>query len=301
MIDINKYSEFMSIGLIQTTLDHEVAWADTSSVLINEYEGERIWEQIISGVKNISQSGKGPDIILMPELTIPNRHIKDLCNISCSINSIIIAGVDYNCVDDDVKNQAVLIIPDNWPDSYGSGCKKIFFGKYHFAREEDKIIREHGFNPVKQSKFYLFDAGNLGKFGVAICSDFFDIERFAIYQGQVQHIFILAYNQDITSFYFLAEAISRIVFCNVVICNTGYYGGSIAFSPYNSSFRRYIYKHEGAKLFNSQLVEIPVKSLIIAQNDNDENEKMGANRFKYMPPGYEFNDFGYFRMQKEVL
>ena len=83
------------------------------------------------------------------------------------------------------------------------------------------------------------------------------------------------------SFYFLADAISRIVFCNVVICNTGFYGGSIAFAPYKDEYKRYVYKHEGGNLYTNQIVLLPVASLFEAQhNENDD-------RFKGRPPGYK--------------
>ena len=106
-----------------------------------------------------------------------------------------------------------------------------------------------------------------------------------MYKGRVQHIFILAYNQDVKSFYFLAEAISRLVYCNVVICNTGHFGGSIAFSLFDKEYKRYIYKHEGASLFTSQIVSLPVAALVAEQlrDHLDHNDN-----FKSQPPGYQY-------------
>lgn len=133
---------------------------------------------------------------------------------------------------------------------------------------------------------YLVDAGQYGKMGLAICADFYDIERFTIYRGRIQHLFIIAYNKDVKSFYYLAEAISRIVFCNVVICNTGFYGGSIAFAPYKDDYKRYVYKHEGGNLYTNQIVLLPVASLFKAQIGKDND------KFKSCPPGYEYKGIG---------
>lgn len=133
---------------------------------------------------------------------------------------------------------------------------------------------------------YLIDAGKYGKIGLAICADFYDIERFTIYRGRIQHLFIIAYNKDVKSFYYLAEAISRIVFCNVVICNTGFYGGSIAFAPYQEDYKRYVYKHEGGNLYTNQIILLPVSGLQVAQKSG-ENEK-----FKGRPPGYVYKGLG---------
>ena len=94
----------------------------------------------------------------------------------------------------------------------------------------------------------------------------------------------MAFNQDVKSFYFLAESISRLVYCNVVICNTGYYGGSVCFTPAKDDFERYCYKHEGKELFTSQVVKLPVESLWKAQTENSDALK----KYKSPPPGYKY-------------
>lgn len=287
---IKTYSEYLNVGIIQTTLNKKIAWNDKNSCNIDSIEGDRIWSEIISGIKTLISKADSPDIILLPELTIPRKYINTLCKLTNSTKSAIIAGLDYNEVANNVSNEAIVVVPGMWPEKFGYWYRKIILGKFHFARIEKKELISRGFNPVKNPYFYLFDSGIYGRFGVAICADLFDIERFSIYKGQIQHLFVIAYNQDITSFYFIGEAISRMVFCNVIICNTGFYGGSMAFSPYNEPFKRYIYKHEGASLFNSQLVKIPVRNLIDAQKDDDKNEMLGVNRFKYHPPGYEYKE-----------
>jgi len=289
---ISEFSDTVSVGLVQNTVDSSIAWSNQSSCNMDEIEADRVWGEVIRGIKALSSIEQKPDIILLPELAIPRRYINKLCQFSNSSNSVIIAGLDYtvNEREKNVMNEAVVAIPKWWPEKYGYGYRKIVLGKFHFARYEEKIIRKRGYTPIQNPYFYLFDSGKFGRVGVAICADFFDIERFAVYKGQVQHLFILAYNQDISTFYFLAEAISRMVFCNVVICNTGHFGGSIAFSPYNQPFKRYIYKHEGASLFTSQTVQLPVKNLIIAQQSDDMNYALGSERFKYRPPGYNVSD-----------
>jgi hypothetical protein len=42
-----------------------------------------------------------------------------------------------------------------------------------------------------------------------------DLERAALYAGRIQHLFVVAYNQDTQSFFHISEALSRIMFCNV--------------------------------------------------------------------------------------
>jgi hypothetical protein len=94
---------------------------------------------------------------------------------------------------------------------------------------------------------------------------------------------VVSYNRDITSFNHIAEAVSRTVFCNVIVCNTGFYGGSIAVAPYYSPIKRTIFRHEGQDLFTFQLIKIPVSSLDDARVY--PRQEVGEPTFKDIPPG----------------
>ncbi len=154
--------------------------------------------------------------------------------------------------------------------------------KNRFIRKIARLTgNEYDFKPSKE--IYILSLPNFGNIGLAICADFYDIERYMVYQGRIQHLFLLAYNQDTESFNHLAESAARLIFCNVVICNTGYHGGSIAFSPRKKSYERVLYSHYGSKLCTVQTVELPVADLIEAQKSES-----GHPDFKTVPPGYEF-------------
>jgi predicted amidohydrolase len=281
--------EFLKIGLIQTTLDSDLAWDNRadSSVQICSSEGNRVWNEIQKGFYNFSNETKEnrPQIIILPELTIPQQKEKSLINLSKKVGAITIAGLDFiDHTKSQIANKAILIVPCDWPNARGSGPPKtLTFGKTFYSYMEKKFFNLKGKHEYSFPIMYILDAGEYGKIGVAICSDFFDIERFVVYRGQIHHMLVISYNQDVKSYYFLAEAISRLVYCNVIICNTGFYGGSIVFSPYKDEFRRYIYKHEGSNLFTTQIVSLPVRSLDDAQKPG----KFEDDIFKAQPPGYK--------------
>ena len=112
-----------------------------------------------------------------------------------------------------------------------------------------------------------------------------DLERAVMYRGQIHHLFVIAYNKDIQSFYHLAEALSRTLFCNIVICNTAHYGGSLAVSPYYNPWDRTIYRHEGSDLSAVQIVSLPVYNLTQARS----NGAVTGKKFKNLPPGFKYN------------
>lgn len=277
--------DWLKIGLIQTTLDNNLAWDPTENtpITMHEYEGNRVWDEIKNAFSTLKAEAEGnlPHIVILPELTLPLHRERDLGNIAKKIGAVVIAGLDFVVDKKGVKNQAVVLIPNTWPKrTKGYRVEKIYFGKRFFSNVELKYFKGKDIVEVPAPIIYILDAGNYGRIGVAICADFFDIERFAIYKGKIHHMIILAYNQDVSSFFFLAEAVSRLVYCNVVVCNTGHYGGSIAFSPYKDQFKRNIFKLEGQELFNVQVVSLPVKSLDNARLDEKQKE------FKSPPPGY---------------
>lgn len=278
--------EKLKIGLIQTTIDLNIAWSDSAltPMTMHHSEADRVWEEIKKGFAAIkTESNENfPHFVIMPELTVPLFRERELYTIAKKLGIVIIAGLDFIDIENRVKNEAIVIVPNKWPKVIkSSSVDKFYFGKAFFSVEEKRCFKNKGKEGMSSQYMHIIDAGDYGNIGVAICSDFFDLERFVIYKGKIHHMIVIAYNKDVKSYYFLAEAISRLVYCNVIICNTGYYGGSVVFSPYRDDYKRYIYKLEGSKIFNVQVVSIPVKTLDFARKTDEDKE------FKSRPPGYE--------------
>lgn len=288
----------LRVAIVQTTLDNRIAWDSSASYAprMAVTEAKRVWDEILTALtsyRNLSKSAQ-PEIIVLPELTIPKQYEKDIVDMAVQLESIIIGGCDFKTDDGiTVVNRGLMAVPSYWPHGEGKVQSLLFhFGKKNPAALENNYIKSipQKSDNKKQMSFYhddtvyIINLGCYGRLGIAICADFYDIERYAYYKGRIQHLIILAYNKDIKSFYFLAESISRLVYCNTIICNTGHYGGSIAFSLYQKDYNRYVYKHEGKGLYTSQIVSLPVKDLWIAQCDDEHKLKT----FKSMPPGYEY-------------
>lgn len=284
---------FLKIALLQTTLDQHVAWNDASPDYpkMAKPEADRIWDQIQSfstSIYSMPDSAR-PHIIVMPEFGAERGRQKDLIDISDKLGAIVISGLDFRREGLNVYNEGIVVIPYNWPNNKGKAKKKHFlFGKVFPSPEERLSINSHAISNsnlkfTSAKAIYILDLEEYGKIGLAICADFYDLNRFLLYRGRIQHLILVAYNKDLKSFLHLAESISRIVYCNVVVCNTGYYGGSLVFTPADKEFKRYIYRHEGANLVTMQIVNLPVSSLYDAQKGINE----GKNGYKSRPPGYE--------------
>ena len=291
-LESDDLCDYLKVDIIQTNLDHRQAWSGLArdGYDIMESEMQKCWSEIVMYFKQIMNMDMEvrPQLVILPEFAFDKGYYGQLKKLSDKTGCLVIAGRNFVEVPGKkIMNKAAVLVPYKWPNGCGNTSTPDFeFGKYFFADEERKFIEKLGYEPKPYDKMYLIDAGKYGKMGLAICADFYDIERFAIYRGRIQHLFIIAYNKDVKSFYYLAEAISRIVFCNVVICNTGFYGGSIAFAPYLEDYKRYVYKHEGGNLYTNQIILLPVVGLYNAQI------KDGDTRFKSRPPGYSYKGLG---------
>ena len=291
-----KYDETLKLGIIQTTVDLTTAWnySGNPKHKMNPYAEKSVMEEIRYAFKGFYElSESAPRIVILPEYSIPHSGVKAIEKYAKAIDAVVIGGCDlFVNAKNQAQNKGIIVIPNKWPKPESAySTTKFYFGKKYFSVLELKFFDKLHVEAKPEALTYIIDAGKYGNIGVAICADFYDIERFLIYKGKIHHLIIIAYNKDTKSFNFLTEAISRLLLCNVVICNTGHYGDSLVFSPYDKEWKRTIYKSSGSKIFTSQVLELPVRAL------NEEQEKAHDmyqrdifpsskdNIFKW-PPGY---------------
>ena len=284
-----EYSEHVHVGLIQTNLDAASAWRDEPTMIVDEQEAA--WEDIRWAFRSFAASDPKPEIVLLPELALPRGRIESLRKIAASLRTIVIAGLDYKTdhARKIVWNEAMVMIPGSPRIARGSRVPaSVVLGKTFPAETERKKLESIGWTFHGDPKLWLFKADDIGDFGVSICYDLMDLERALLYLGRVHHMFVLSYNQDTESFRHHAESLARTMYCNLVICNTGFFGGSIAVSPYHAPWRRTIYRHEGSKMLATQVIRIPVRSLDDAQLGKSTAESPGSKSpFKSLPPGWK--------------
>lgn len=282
------FADVLRVGLIQTSLDYEAAWKDKP--LMEKVEEENAIFELQRFFALFKQEDPSPDIILIPELAVPRGFVGNIKKAARELKSVIIAGLDYKDVSNPhgkmVGNEAAVVVPHQWRGKrIGSRSVVQYVGKTYAAPAERKSLEATKYKFASDPSVWLFESSDIGNFAVAICYDFMDLQRVVMYRGKIQHLFVLAYNKDITSFDHTAEALSRMIFCNVVVCNCGYFGGSLAVSPYYRPEKRTIYRHSGAMLPNAQVITLPVRQLAEHQSGQVATSS-GKPVFKSLPPGF---------------
>jgi hypothetical protein len=279
--------EWLRVGVVQSTLDFRSAWAGSPTMsAVEEMKAEN---EIDRAINAFAAESSRPHLVLVPELAAPRGMMNKLQMHADRLEAIIIAGMDYRLsasgASFSAANESILFIPKRWLGTRTrSPNTKRVIGKTYPSDAEARNLGKLGCKFEADPSVWLFDGAEIGSFAVAICYDFLDLERLAMYRGRIHHFFVLAYNRDVQSFYHVAEAFARMAVCNVVVCNTGHFGGSVAVSPYREPFRRTIYRSEGLGLFSCQIFELPVASLDSHQKAVTTDEK---SEFKGRPPGYK--------------
>ncbi len=284
----------LRIGLVQT-IAHDGAWKDNP--YMDADTERRVTREIENAYSIFRAKALKPDFILLPEVTIPRGYERTLETMTEELQCITIGGLDFETDDKtaDARNAALMIVPKIWREKrLGKRTVSRRIYKTYGAESEVECLSAHGREFKGETRVPIFTDPLCGSFAVAICFDIMDLQRLAIYRSQVQHLFVVAHNQDLTTFRHVAEAASRQVFCNVVICNTGAFGGSLAIAPYRDSSKRTIFRHDGNDLFVAQLIEIEADSIY-------QHQQSGVDpKWKGLPPGYSAQELPLMEVHKDL-
>ena len=186
------FQQWLRVGIVQTTLDNEAAWA--GSISIAPMEEERAVSELQQHLASLALETPKPQVVLIPEVAVPLGFRPRLRRIAQQMNCIIIAGLDFEEVPGSnpkaAHNRAMVIVPNRWGEASSSSSLVRYVGKTYCSYEEGQLLTKYGYSFRSIPEIWVFDGGPAGRFGVAVCFDMLDLERVATYRLQLQHLFI---------------------------------------------------------------------------------------------------------------
>ncbi|WP_158135735.1 RNA-directed DNA polymerase [Photobacterium damselae] len=192
-----------------------------------------------------------PDYVIFPELSLPLRWVN---SISSSLNSAgisLIAGTEYrHYKNNKIISEAYLSLLD---DRLGyPAFVRIFQPKLQPAVSEDKeLITKYGkqwavdelMRKLKKPVYIHNDF----HFGLMVCSELQNSKERIKFQGCVDALIVLSWNQDLETFSSLIESTALDVHAYTVLVNNRKYGDSRIRVPAKQSFSRDLARVRGGE------------------------------------------------------
>ena len=192
------------------------------------------------------------DLVLLPEVTIPQPEVRTLRRLVQDTGRAALAGLYWR----ELKpvygpgrgvrahrkwfvNEAELVIPIGHDDRGPTSIRWFRVRKPIPAHSEEGLARsltEKSRNATVWSilegqRWYRFVHPWWGDFTVAICSDLIDTAPWRSLRGELLHLFLVGFNKDVDLYDSLTWVRAYENYVNVVAVNHGRYGGSFLWTP----------------------------------------------------------------------
>jgi len=319
-IDRKKLAKdlIVRIGQISEPLVHDQPKFVKTFPKMGNVAVENVMAQVSAALQlpRFGADSKGPEIVILPELTIPQTEIRTLRDHAAKYGRAYLAGLIWRVLPTAARpaattsvskywlvNEAELAIPIG---AEGRGPVTVRFFR---VRKPRPAHLEHGFaqaltstrgsswSILPGSHWYRFVHGNWGDFSVAICSDILDSAPWRSLQGEILHLFMCTFNKDVDLFDALTWVRAYEGAMNVVSVNHGFFGGSFLWTPKHRGAR------ELARLRGNHLnliadVTLPVQEILENQLDGVSKAMIAtccdwlgheseSGDYKAPPPGFE--------------
>ncbi len=236
-----------------------------------------------------------PRYVVFPELSIPRRWLPGLAQHFLRQEISLIAGAEYRAAGNgsaEVINEAKLFLTDNRL-GYTHGCVVTQQKGLPAHGERDNLRQMFGLSfadhksPTCQKRIYShfgFD------FGLLVCSELTNIGLRSKFRGQVDALFVLAWNRDLDSFASLVESTALDVHCYVILSNNRKYGDSRVRTPCIQNWRRDLVRLKGGLEDYFVVTEIDIHALREFQSHHEPPTGDEAT-FKPFPEGFDLSPF----------
>lgn len=232
------------------------------------------------------------DFVIFPEITIPETYLRThIPTISREHQFIVIGGLEFHCGErlngiDYIDNEAFVVVPNEEREGDITSATTWRIPKLYPAALENKWLNDKGYEFHPDYRLYIFKSDTYGNWAVLICVDYLNLPLHEILQGRIQTLFVVANNQDLNYYYSMSDALHRVLFCNIVICNMADYGGSHVFTPYRKAHEREVLKIHGNHTDAAITIELPLNALKKVQTGEATQEIQ--EKFKTKPSDYYY-------------
>ncbi len=261
-LDSNEKNQTIRLG-ISSLLTTEETWefAAYGSIDLSRERYKRIERLVNQAV----QAYPRPTHLLLPELSLPERWVDTVSGLLRNSGISLIAGLDYHSNKSKglIHSEAVLVLAD---DRLGfPAYVQIHQPKTLPAPGEDqKLTKNFGknwttFPPHKHKKPVYLHKGFA--FGVLVCSELQNVEHRLAFQGAIDCLMVISWNQDLETFSALVESASLDVHAHIALVNNREYGDSRVRSPAKANYARDLCRLRGGKNEHVVVVELDIKIL----------------------------------------
>lgn len=233
-----------------------------------------------------------PTHLLLPELSLPERWIDTVSRLLQEAGISLIAGLDYHHGKfPDIHSEAVLVLADDrlgFPTSVQIRQAKSLPA----AGEEETLLRLFGLQwPARLAgvRKPVYNHGGFC-FGVLVCSELQNIAHRQQFQGNVDCMMVLSWNQDLETFAALVESASLDVHAHIALVNNRLYGDSRVRSPAKKDFRRDACRLRGGINEHVVIVDLDIANLRAFQS-RKKRWPREDDPYKPVPEGFAIATF----------
>ena len=247
----------------------------------------RIMEQVASAFQAPSHAHTvhEPDLVLLPELVIPQTEVDTVRNLVAATGRASLAGLYWrelspaysacgstSAVRRWFVNEAELVVPVGYEDRGPTTVRWYRVRKPVPAHietglaQELTVLRGSCWRMLKGQQWYRFVHPRWGDFTIAICADLLDAAPWRSLRGELLHLFMVAFNKDVELYESLTWVRAYENYVNLVAVNHGRFGGSFLWTPRRSQDRE-LARLRGGRLCLIADVEVPVMDLLQRQRN----------------------------------
>jgi hypothetical protein len=231
-----------------------------------------------------------PTHLLLPELSLPERWIDTVSGMLRDASISLIAGLDYQIgALDSIHSEAVLVLLDDrlgFPASVQIRQPKFLPA----AGEEQMLLKLFGrkwTDGLINRQKPIYDHAGF-HFGVLVCSELQNISYRKYFQGYVDCMMVLSWNQDLETFSALVESASLDVHAHIALVNNRKYGDSRVRVPAKAHHRRDLCRLRGGENEHVVVVELDIENLRAFQS-RDKRWPCEDDPYKPVPEGFDLS------------